>query len=109
MKKLLVYTLAVLAAVPLMGQIQSPQPSPSSKLMQKVGLSDVTVEYSRPSMRGRTVMGDLVPYDKLWRTGANQNTMITFSTAATIGGKTLEPGTYAIFTKPGATSWEVYF
>ena len=109
MKKLLVCTVAILAALPIMGQIQSPQPSPSSKITQKVGLTDVTVEYSRPSMRGRTVMGDLVPYDKLWRTGANQNTMISFSTAATIGGKTVEPGTYAIFTKPGATSWEVYF
>jgi hypothetical protein len=109
MKKLIVYLVAVLATIPMMAQIQSPQPSPSSKLMQKVGLTDVTVEYSRPSMKGRTVMGNLVPYDKLWRTGANQNTMISFSTAATVGETTLEPGTYAIFTKPGASSWEVYF
>ncbi len=109
MKKLIVNALAILTAIPLIAQIQSPQPSPSSKLMQKVGLTDVTVEYSRPSMRGRTIMGNLVPFDKLWRTGANQNTMISFSTAATIGGQTLEPGTYAIFTKPGATSWDVHF
>ena len=101
--------MAVLAAIPLMAQIQSPQPSPSSKITQKVGLTDVTVEYSRPSMRGRKVMGNLVPYGKLWRTGANQNTMISFSTAATIGDSTLEPGTYAVFTTPGESSWDVYF
>ncbi|NER11475.1 Protein of unknown function [Muriicola jejuensis] len=109
MKKSIVYVLALLLAAPMMAQIQSPQPSPSSKLMQKVGLTDVTVEYSRPSMKGRTVMGNLVPFDKMWRTGANQNTMITFSTDAMIGGKTLKAGTYAIFTKPGASNWDVYF
>ncbi|WP_372974316.1 DUF2911 domain-containing protein [Muriicola sp.] len=109
MKKCIVFAMAILVSVPMMAQIQSPQPSPASKLMQKVGLTDVTVEYSRPSMRGRTIMGNLVPFDKLWRTGANQNTMITFSTDAMVGDKTLKAGTYAIFTKPSASSWEVYF
>jgi len=110
MKKAIFLTLVFLASIPLMAQqIQSPQPSPAAKVMQRVGLTDVTVEYSRPSMRGRTIMGDLVPFDKMWRTGANQNTMITFSTDATVGDATLKAGTYAIFTKPGATSWDVYF
>lgn len=90
-------------------QIQAPQASPLSKVEQKVGLTDVTVEYSRPNMRGRTIYGDLVPYDKLWRTAANKNTMVTFSDDVTVDGQTLKAGSYAIFTKPGATSWEVYF
>jgi hypothetical protein len=91
------------------GQITTPAPSPSAKVMQKVGLTDVTLEYSRPSMRGRTIFGDLVPYDKLWRTGANQNSMVTFSDDVTIAGQKLKAGTYAVFTKPGLTSWEVIF
>ena len=60
-------------------QILTPQPSPYSKIQQTVGLTKVTIEYSRPALRGRTVMGDLVPYGELWRAGANKNTMINFS------------------------------
>ena len=90
-------------------QLETPAPSPSSKLEQKVGLTDVTIEYSRPSVKGRTIFGDLVPYDTMWRTGANKNTMITFSTDATIDGQTLKAGSYAIFTKPGKETWDVYF
>ena len=96
-------------AAGLQAQLMTPQPSPFSTLKQKVGLSEVTVEYSRPSMRGRTIFGDLVPYDQIWRTGANANTTITFSDDTTIGEQTLKAGTYALFTKPGQTSWEVYF
>lgn len=90
-------------------QITTPQPSPASKMEQKVGLTDVTIEYSRPSKRERTIFGDLVPYEKMWRTGANKNSTITFSTDATVGGKTLKAGSYAIFTKPGKDNWDVYF
>ncbi len=90
-------------------QIKTPQPSPLSKIEQKVGLTDVTVEYSRPGVKGRKVFGDLVPFGKLWRTGANKNTIVTFSQDVTIDGKSLKKGSYAIFTKPGATSWEVMF
>src|SRR5690606_33418061 len=90
-------------------QIATPAASPSSTLIQKVGLTDVTVEYSRPSMRGRTIFGDLVPYGKLWRTGANARTKITFSDNVMIGDQELKAGSYAIFTKPGASSWEVIF
>ena len=74
-----------------------------------VGLTDVTLEYSRPAMRGRTIFGNLVPFDKIWRTGANARTKITFSDDITIEGDTLKKGSYAIFTKPAADSWEVYF
>ena len=90
-------------------QVKTPQPSPFSKTEQKVGLTDVSLEYSRPSMRGRTIYGDLVPFDKVWRTGANANTKITFSDDITINGDSLKKGTYAIYTKPKADAWEVIF
>lgn len=109
MKKLTLLLCAVLISFSAQTQIMTPQPSPAAKLEQKVGLTDVTVEYSRPSMKGRTIFGDLVPYDKLWRTGANARTKITFSDAVTIDGQELKAGSYAIFTKPGVSSWEVIF
>ena len=70
-----------------MAQIQTPQPSPLSKLEQVVGLTEVKIEYSRPAMRGRTIMGDLVPFGSIWRTGANKNTTITFSDPVIVGGQ----------------------
>lgn len=88
-------------------QIQAPQPSPKAKAMQTVGLTDVTLEYSRPAMRGRDIFGDLVPFDKLWRTGANQNSMITFSDDVKFAGTNVEAGTYAVYTKPGKKEWTV--
>ena len=109
MKKLLLLVAAVVMSFSLQGQISTPQPSPFSKIHQVVGLTDVSLEYSRPSMRGRTIYGDLVPFDKIWRTGANARTKITFSDDVKVGGKTLKAGTYAIFTKPGTSSWDVYF
>lgn len=68
----------------------APQPSPTGKIEQKVGLTDVTIEYSRPGMKGRSIFGDLVPYGKVWRTGANANTKITFGDDVKIGGKDLK-------------------
>lgn len=92
-----------------LAQVNTPAPSPFQKVEQKVGLTDMTLEYSRPGMRGRTIYGDLVPYGQLWRTGANANTKITFSDQVTIGGSSLDAGTYAVFTKPGEKSWEIIF
>lgn len=109
MKKLLLVFAVFAMAFNANAQIETPQPSPFSKIEQKVGLTDVTVEYSRPNMRGRTIFGDLVPYDKMWRTGANKNTMISFSTDVMVGGKTLKAGSYAIFVTPSEKSWEVVF
>ncbi len=109
MKKFTVLSLMVLLALSVNAQMQTPQPSPSSKLGQMVGLTQVDVEYSRPSMRGREVFGNLVPYDKLWRTGANKNTIVTFSDAVKIGGKEVAAGSYAVFTRPGEAVWEVFF
>jgi len=90
-------------------QIKTPQPSPAAKLEQVVGLTNVSLEYSRPAMRGRTIFGDLVPYGKVWRTGANANTKITFGDNVTIDGKELKKGTYAVYTIPNETSWDVIF
>lgn len=109
MKKLALFTFVALLSITLTAQLQTPQPSPSAKLKQTVGLTDVVVEYSRPSMKGRTIFGNLVPYDQLWRTGANKNTTIKFSDDVTVDGQELKAGTYAIFTKPGASSWDVIF
>jgi len=109
MKKLITFLMVFTAIFTVNAQIETPQPSPLQKMEQKVGLTDVTVAYSRPSMKGRTVFGDLVPYGVLWRTGANQNTMITFSTDVLIGGKTVKAGSYAIFTTPNKDNWEVIF
>jgi len=109
MKKILLSLFVVALSTNITAQLKTPAPSPSSKIEQKVGLTDVTVEYSRPSMKGRAVFGNLVPYGKLWRTGANQNTKVTFSDDVTIDGKTLKKGTYAVYTKPGKDAWEVLF
>ncbi|WP_142783267.1 DUF2911 domain-containing protein [Changchengzhania lutea] len=109
MKKLLLVLMTFTLVYSVNAQIETPQPSPAAKLEQKVGLTDVVLEYSRPNMRGRTIFGDLVPHDKMWRTGANKNTMITFSNDVEIAGNTLKAGPYAIFTKPMKESWDVYF
>ena len=109
MKKIIVLLILFMVSYGIEAQVTTPQPSPSSKIEQKVGLTDVTVTYSRPSMRSRVIFGDLVPYDELWRTGANANTVITFSDDVKVGGKTLKKGSYAIFTKPGRQNWEVIF
>lgn len=109
MKKILLITLVFTLSLTVNAQIKTPAPSPFSKIEQKVGLTDVTLEYSRPSMRGRTIFGNLVPFGKVWRTGANSRTKITFSDDVIVGGKSLKAGSYAIFTIPQADKWEVVF
>jgi len=86
-------------------QIRMPQASPSAKIVQRVGLTDVTLEYSRPSAKGRKIFGELVPYDQVWRTGANNATVITFSTDVIIDGKTVPAGAYALYAIPGKNEW----
>ena len=82
-------------------QIETPQPSPFSTLVQKVGLVDIKIEYSRPSTRGRQIFGNLVPYNEVWRTGANKNSTIEFSDKVMIGDVVVPKGIYAIYTIPG--------
>jgi hypothetical protein len=86
-------------------QIQMPQASPSAKIIQKVGLTDVTVDYSRPSTKGRKIFGELVPYGEVWRTGANAATVFSFSTDVIIGGETVPGGSYALYAIPGKNEW----
>jgi len=109
MKNILLLFCAVLISLGTSAQIQTPQPSPFSKVEQKVGLTDVNIEYSRPGMRSREIFGNLVPYGKVWRTGANENTKITFSDDVKIAGKELKKGTYALYTIPNKDSWEILF
>jgi hypothetical protein len=90
-------------------QIQMPQASPSSKIIQKVGLTDVTVDYSRPSTKGRKIFGELVPYGEVWRTGANAATVFSFSTDVTIGGQLVPAGSYALYAIPGKNDWTMIF
>lgn len=87
-------------------QIDMPQPSPLCTVVQNVGLMDVTLVYSRPSARGRKIFGDVVPYDKLWRTGANMATRIHFSDSVRVNGVGLK-GEYAIFTIPSMNEWTI--
>lgn len=109
MKKLLFIAITFVFSLSINAQVKTPQPSPISKVEQKVGLTDVTFEYSRPGVKGRTIFGDLVPFGKLWRAGANKNTTISFSTDVTFGDQTLKAGSYAIFITPSKDSWELVF
>lgn len=88
-------------------QIKTPAPSPTSTVVQNIGLVEAKVEYSRPSAKGRKVFGEVVPLDKIWRTGANSPTKLTFSDSVTIGGKKIAGGSYALYTIPGAANWTV--
>ena len=105
MKNLLL-CLCLLISFNISSQIQTPAPSPATKVQQTIGLTDVTLEYARPSVRNRVVFGNLVPYDKIWRTGANENSVITFSTSVKIGDADVPAGKYSIYTVPNKDSWE---
>jgi hypothetical protein len=92
-------------------QIKMPQASPAEKLNTKIGLTDVTLEYSRPGVKGRerNIFGGLVPYGEVWRTGANASTKVTFSDSVKVKGQWLPGGTYALYTIPGQDEWTVIF
>ncbi len=110
MKNLLAILLAALSLC-ASAQIQTPAASPAGSVSSKVGLTDVKIEYSRPKMKGRKIFGEgagfLVPYGKIWRTGANNGTTITFSDDVKVEGVAVPKGTYLIFTWPGANEWTV--
>ncbi len=97
----------LLAAPAAQAQITTPQPSPKSTVTQRVGLTDVTISYSRPSVKGRAIFGTVVPYGKRWRTGANATTSIKFSDDVTIEGKKIPAGEYGLYTIPNAAEWTV--
>lgn len=88
-------------------QLRTPAPSPATTIKQEFALSNVEVSYSRPAMRGRKVFGDLVPFGKVWRTGANAATTITFGEDVTVGDKAVPAGKYGLLTIPGPAEWTV--
>lgn len=104
--------LIVLLAVGLVAnaQVQTPQPSPAGSVSTVVGLTDVKIDYFRPSAKGRKIFGEgtaLIPYGAIWRTGANSGTKITFSDDVTVEGIAVPKGEYLILTWPGANEWTV--
>lgn len=86
-----------------------PKPSSSAEIKQRIGLTDVTIAYSRPNVNDREIFGGLVPYNEIWRTGANMNTLITFTDDVKVEGKEVKAGTYSIFTFPGEKEWKIVF
>ena len=86
-------------------QLNTPQPSPTANIKQNFALSNIEISYSRPGVKGRKVFGDLVPFGKVWRTGANNATTITFGEEVMIGGKKVPAGKYGLLTIPNANEW----
>ena len=89
------------------GQLKLPALSPNAKLSQDFSVSNIEISYSRPSMRGRKIFGDVVPYGKVWRTGANAPTKIKIGEDLEIGGQRIKAGEYALYTIPNRDNWEV--
>jgi hypothetical protein len=108
-------TLSTAVAIAALGtaiaqpQLKVPAPSPLQTVKQAFALSDISVEYSRPSAKGRVVFGDVVPYGKVWRTGANASTKIVFGEDVKVEGNAIPSGTYALYTIPNKDSWEIIF
>ncbi len=99
--------LGILVSVRTVAQISTPQPSPSASIMQKVGLTDMTINYSRPSLKGRKLFGEIRKYGVIWRTGANQATKLILSDEATFNGNKVPAGEYAILSIPNKNEWTI--
>ncbi len=106
-----IFFISIITVSTVSAQLTVPALSPMSKTTQPVGLTEIEIEYSRPSKRNRTIFGEngIIPYNELWRTGANAATKITFTADVTIFETSIKKGSYAILTKPGKNSWEIYF
>jgi hypothetical protein len=107
MKKILFACALFCAAGITNAQVKMPAPSPTQTIKQDFALGSVEITYSRPSMKGRKIFGDLVPFGKVWRTGANSATLIKFNDAVEIAGKKIDTGSYSLYTIPNANEWEV--
>lgn len=104
----IIFLMVIVAGTDAIGQqINMPQASPSASISQRIGLTDVNVEYSRPSMKGRKIFGELVPYGSVWRTGANAATILSFSTDVKIENQYVNAGTYALYSIPGKDEWTI--
>ena len=106
--QLLLLCLALVAA-PAWAQGQKPRQSPADSAMGRVGKANVKIKYGSPSVKGRQIWGALVPYDQVWRSGANEATTVSVDQPVSIEGKTLPAGTYTFFTIPGKDTWTVIF
>jgi Protein of unknown function (DUF2911) len=109
MKKMLLLSFALLATTFAFAQDAKPQPSPAAKAEGKIGDKSIAISYFQPAVKGRKIWGELVPFDKVWRTGANKATSITIDKDLKIGDKTLPAGRYGLFTIPTATDWTIIF
>ena len=107
MKKTFVLLCLALAANYSFAQVELPVPSPKARVEQRIGLTDVAIEYSRPAVGGRQIWGGLVPSDKVWRSGANAATSISFSKDVEIAGKAVKAGEYALFSIPSSPEWTI--
>lgn len=109
MKKILVsaFVFCCLAVTQLHAQISTPQPSPGASVSQRVGLTDIKVDYSRPSLKGRKLFGEVREYGKIWRTGANQATKVTFSDEVSLNGNKVAAGEYALMSIPNQSEWTI--
>ena len=107
MRKLFLSCLISLGILSIEAQVKLPAPSSTQTIKQDFGVGTIELTYSRPSAKGRKIFGDLVPYNKIWRTGANGPTKITLSDPIEIGGRSLDTGSYVLYTIPGKDSWEV--
>lgn len=105
MKRILLSLLVICFSVFTHAQLKTPSPSTTQTVRQDFGLSAIELSYSRPNMKGRKIFGDLVPYDKVWRTGANAATTLTFGDDVTIEGKTIPAGKYGLLSIPGQAAW----
>lgn len=103
----LVFAAATLAVVGLDAQSPEPRPSPPGTAVATIDGATITIGYSRPSMRGRTIMGRLVPYGRVWRTGANEATSLTTDKAIDLGGLAVPAGKYTLYTLPGENDWKL--
>ena len=106
MKKIIILS-AVFCYSYITAQIKTPQPSPTTTIVQKIGISNVIIDYSRPGVKKREIFGGLVPFNKIWRTGANKATKITFEENCIFGGAKVKKGSYSLFTIPGEEEWTV--
>ena len=107
MKKLFITAIAACGLFMAEAQLKTPAPSPTQTIKQDFALSSVELSYSRPGMKGRTIYGELVPYGKVWRTGANQATTLTFGEDVMIGGTKVKAGKYGLLTIPEKKEWTI--